>query len=343
MSNSKKIGFAILGTGMIAEYHRKAIEANENLGAKLIAMGHYKQNSFSEISAKFGVPCYDLENILKIPDIDVICICTPSGLHAEQTIAAARAGKHIIVEKPMALNLKDADAMINACNQHGVKLGIALQRRTDPLFRQIQKSIHNGDLGTLTMGVVTLPYYRPQSYYDQAEWRGTWSLDGGGVLMNQGIHIIDLLVWYMNDPVEIKAYAGTKNHHIEVEDYLAATLSFRDKAIATITATTTAYPGFPHRIEIYGTKGTIQVEGESIVRWETANPPEELIRSNDNDKLAAAGAGGDPKGISSEGHIAIFRDFIDALCENRSPLIEGLEGRRSLAAVLSIYQAAGLI
>jgi predicted dehydrogenase len=161
--------------------------------------------------------------------------------------------------------------------------------------------------------------------------------------MNQGIHLVDLLVWYMGDPVAVRAFSGTLQRGIEVEDTLAATLRFANGALATITATTTADPGFPHRIEIYGTRGAIQVEGESLVRWTsvradkaTAVPPQAGI-------AADAGAGGDPRAISTSGHVALFRDFIHALQEGRAPQVDGAQGRRSLAAVLAIYQAAGLI
>jgi UDP-N-acetyl-2-amino-2-deoxyglucuronate dehydrogenase len=161
--------------------------------------------------------------------------------------------------------------------------------------------------------------------------------------MNQGIHLVDLLVWYMGDPVQVQAYADTLHRGIEVEDTLAATLRFANGALATITATTTAAPGCPHRIEIYGTGGGIQVEGESVRRWELADPAQGTVEPPEISAPADAGAGGDPRGIRPTGHIAIFRDFIHALRANRSPLIDGAEGRRSLATVLAIYQAAGLL
>jgi predicted dehydrogenase len=277
------------------------------------------------------------------PGIDVVCICTPSGEHAAHTIAAARAGKHVLVEKPMALNLADADAMIAACKNAGVKLGVVLQRRAEPLFRRVYDAIAAGDLGELTLGMVTIPYHRPQAYFDQADWRGTWGMDGGGILMNQGIHLVDLLVWYMGDPVEVLACADTLHRDIEVEDTLAATLRLANGAVATITATTTAAPGFPHRVEVYGTKGGIQVEGEAAVRWRLVEPSAAIVQPAETDTSIAAGAGSDPKGIAPTGHIAILRDFIHSLHQNRAPMVDGAEGRRSLAAVLAIYQAAGLI
>jgi predicted dehydrogenase len=343
MSTDQTIGFAILGTGMVADYHRKAVEANGDLGARLVTVAHYDPDRFAEIGDRFGVPCVGQEEMLADPTVDVVCICTPSGQHAEQAIAAARAGKHVLVEKPMALSLADADAMIAACERAGVQLGVALQRRVTPPFQRIHRAIEAGDLGELTLGVVTIPYHRPQAYFDQADWRGTWALDGGGVLMNQGIHLVDLLVWYMGDPAEVQARAGTLHREIEVEDTLAATLRFDSGAQATITATTTAAPGFPHRVEIYGTGGGIQVEGESVGRWELADPAGASVEPVPVGRAASAGAGGDPRGIAATGHIAIVRDFVEALRAGRAPQIDGREGRRSLAAVLAIYEAAGLL
>jgi len=340
---SDSVGFAILGAGMVADYHCQAIATNTELGARLVAMGHYNPDRFPEICAQFGVPCLSQDELLADPAVDVVCICTPSGQHTAQTIAAANAGKHVLVEKPLALSLADADAMITACDRAGVKLGVALQRRAESILQHIHSAIRAGDLGDLTLGVVTVPYYRPQAYYDQADWRGTWTLDGGGVLMNQGIHLVDLLVWYMGDPLEVQAQANTLHRDIDVEDTLTATLRFAKGALATITATTTATPGFPHRIEIYGTLGGIQVEGDVLGRWQVADSDKATVKAPQVGAAAGAGAGGDPRGEGPAGHVAIVRDFIHALREDRAPLVDGTEGRRSLAAVLAIYQAAGIL
>ena len=342
MSDYETVNFAILGAGIVADYHRRAIVANADLGAHLVAIGHYNPVRFEEISTEFDAHCVPYEDLLTDTQVDVVCICTPSGQHTEQAIAAAGAGKHVLVEKPMALSLADADAMIKACDRAGVRLGVVLQRRVEPLFARVHDAIAAGDLGQLTLGLVTMPYFRPQTYYDQAEWRGTWALDGGGVLMNQGIHLVDLLVWYMGDPVEVQAHADTLRRDIEVEDTLVATLRFGDGAMATIAATTTVAAGFPHRIEIYGTNGGIQVEGETVRRWDLADPAEAVVEPPEIGAPIHAGAGGDPRGIAATGHIAIFADFIRALRTGRSPQIDGVEGKRSLAAVLAIYKAAGM-
>ena len=193
------------------------------------------------------MPCEtSLEALLERPDVDAVCLCTPSGQHVEQALAAARAGKHVLVEKPIALRLEDADAMIAACRDAGVRLGVALQRRTEPANRALHDAIRAGELGQLVLGTATVPYFRPQSYYDSAAWRGTWSLDGGGALMNQGIHLVDLLLWLMGGDAEVVgASGGVVGHEIEVEDCVVAALRFSGGARGTIVATTAAAPGFP--------------------------------------------------------------------------------------------------
>ena len=350
MKPDGEIGFAILGAGMIAEYHAQAVAANAAAGARLRAVGHYDRQRFGEIEGRFGVPCLAEAELLQRPDVDVVCICTPSGQHAAQAIAAARAGKHVLVEKPMAIRLEDADAMIAACRENGVALGVAFQSRTKPVFQRIHAAIQAGALGELTLGLVNLPYFRPQRYFDQAAWRGTWAVDGGGVLMNQGIHQIDLLGWYLGSPVEVKSYALTLQRQIEVEDTLCASLRFANGALAAINATTTAEPGFPPRLEIYGTLGGVQVEGDTVMRWWTAventapventAQPVPLETAAASAQPASGGAGSDPRGISTAGHIALVSDFIQALRDGRPPLVDGVEGRRSLEIVLAVYGAA---
>jgi predicted dehydrogenase len=333
------VGFAILGTGIIAEVHRQAIALNTEAGARLVAVGHYDPSRFAELGETFGVPCLSQDALLARPDVDVVCLATPSGQHASQAIAAADAGKHVLVEKPLALSLEDADAMIEACERAGVHLGVLLQQRAEPLFRQVYEAIRAGDLGAITLASVSMPYHRPQAYYDQATWRGTWEQDGGGVLMNQGIHFVDLLLWLMGaDPVRISAYAATLQRRIEVEDTVAATLEFPDGALATLSATTTAPPGFRQRVEIYGADGAIQLEGDAVVRWEAATP-----RAADVATPSAAPPFPTRGSQSPVAHAVFVRDFVDAVRDGHPPMVDGGEGRRSLATVLGIYEAAGLL
>jgi UDP-N-acetyl-2-amino-2-deoxyglucuronate dehydrogenase len=305
---SAEIGFGIVGAGMVARYHARAIA--ETPGAKLAAICRADASRADEAAAELGVPCEaSLEALLERPDIDAVCLCTPSGLHAEQALAVARAGKHVLVEKPMALRLADADAMIAAYRDAGVRLGVAFQRRTDP---------------------------------DSAAWRGTWSLDGGGALMNQGIHLVDLLLWLMGGEAEVVgASGGVAQHEIQVEDCVVAALHFSSGARGTIVATTAAAPGFPHRVEVYGSRGGAQIEGDALVRWEGDAP---RIRPQVPAATAAmtTGSGASPTGIGTLGHTLIVQDFVASIREGRDPLVNGVEGRRSLELVLAIYEAAGL-
>lgn len=339
----KNLRFSILGTGMIAAYHQAAIEANAHLGASVASICHYDPQRYAALSKAFNVPCTSYEEVLSDPDIDAICICTPSGQHADQAVAAAKAGKHIFVEKPMALLESDCDRMIEAAEKNNVKLAVSLQRRAEPVFRRVRSAIEAGDLGQLTLGIVTMPYYRDMAYYNQAAWRGTWALDGGGVLMNQGIHIIDLLIWFMGDPVAIKAHAGTLHRDIEVEDIAGAFLTFEGGATATIAATTTAAEGYPHRIEIYGTGGGIQMEGEDVIRWNLVHPTPASIPPFEAVSKADTGAAADPRGITADAHAYLMKDFIASIRNNTSPIIDGREGKRSLSVVNDIYRAAGIL
>lgn len=335
--NADSIGIAIVGTGSVADFHVTAINHAPN--AHLAAVVHYDPTQFAAIAARFGVPCLSFEAALKHTDIHAFSLCTPSGQHAAQTIAAAEAGKHVMVEKPLALTPTDADAMIAACEQANVKLAVMLQRRGEVLFQKVQQAVTAGDLGMLRMGLVSMPYFRGEAYYQQAAWRGTWALDGGGVLMNQGIHLLDLLLWYLGDPVRVQASGGTLERPIEVEDTLVGVLEFASSAKATITATTTAAPGFAHRLELYGNKGGIQIEGEQVRQWTLTEPGQVAPVAAAGD---GAGAGADPKGIAATGHMALMQDFVSSIHHDHPPLVSGSEGKRSLQAVWDIYRAAGL-
>ncbi len=338
-NGKSELGFAILGAGMVAEYHLNAIQECADLGARLVGVGHYNTARYEDISQRFGAPASSYDELLADPAVDAVCICTPSGQHAQQAIAAASSGKHVLVEKPMAISLADADAMIAACRANGVQLGVCLQRRAEPLFRRVHDAIHGGDLGEITLGVVTMPYFRDEPYYAQAEWRGTWAMDGGGVLMNQGIHIIDLLLWFLGDPVEVHAFADSRHRSVEIEDTAGAVLRFANGSVATITATVATEPGFPHRLEVYGTNGGIQIEGESVLRWGLADESKATVEPWPvATEQVDPGMAGDPRGISTSGHIAILKDFIAGIRRGEDPVIDGAEGRRSLAAILAVYE-----
>jgi predicted dehydrogenase len=330
---------AVVGAGVASRYHARAIA--DAAGVRLVAVVRGDPARAREAEAEFGVRCEtSYEALLRRPDVEAICLCTPSGQHAAQAIAAARAGRHVLVEKPMALTLADADAMVAAAREAGLRLGVTYQRRTEPAYASLKRALQAGELGHPILGSVSVPYVRPQAYYDSAAWRGTWSLDGGGALMNQGVHLVDLLVWLMGEVEELAARTATLAHAIEVEDCVAATLRFTSGALGSIVATTAAAPGFPHRVEVYGTRGGVQVEGDTIVRWEAEGEQRPPSPAAATAGTVPAGAGATATGISATAHGRLLADFVAAVREGRAPLVPGEEGRRSLAVVLAVYESA---
>jgi UDP-N-acetyl-2-amino-2-deoxyglucuronate dehydrogenase len=331
------VGFAIVGSGHVSRYHHSAIEACAHRGAHLIAVATRDPLKATTIRTQYGAPGLTFEEICRHPQVDVVAICSPSGLHAEQAVAAARADKHLIVEKPMAVSLDAADRMVAASAQARRLLAVAFQRRTQPLFKRLAALVAEGCLGKCLMASLVLPYQRRAPYFETARWRGTWAQDGGGVLMNQGIHFVDLLVWLWGEPVAVQAIAATRLHTIEAEDTAAAVLRFSNGALATVTATTAVSPGFPHRLELYGTKGGIQIEGDRVVTCRLADGDGLARFTRPEEVNSPWGEGG-----KAAGHIALYHNFLDAL-QKKAPLIcDGHEGRRSLGVILKLYQAAGL-
>lgn len=332
----QELHIAIIGAGTIARYHAQAIALTP--GARLMAVCRSDGGDAAAVEREFGVPCAaGVEALLSMDDVDAVCVCSPSGLHAGHAIAAANAGKHVLVEKPMALTTADADAMIEACRAAGVRLGVVLQRRADPAFQAVHAAVAAGELGRPVLGTISVPYVREEAYYNSAAWRGTWAMDGGGALINQGIHLVDLLLWYLGNAVEVQARAATLAHDIEVEDTLAALLRFDGGALGSIVATTAAAPGYPHRVEIYGDRGGVQIEGERVVRWALPGRT-----SGSAAGLEAAGAGSSPTGIAVDNHARIVADFVAAVRDGREPMVTGADGRRSLDLVRRIYAAAGV-
>jgi predicted dehydrogenase len=327
--------FAIAGTGTAARYHAQAIAATE--GARLVAVSRGDASRRADAERAFGVPCAaSFEELITRDDVDAVCICSPSGPHGPQASAAARAGKHVLVEKPMALTLAEADEAIDAARAAGVVLGVALQRRTEPAYQALHAAIADGALGRVVLTTVTVPYLRTPEYYAATPWRATWAIDGGGVLINQAIHLADLLLWMCGDVREVRASAATVVRAIEAEDTLTASLQFESGALGAIVATTGAAPGFPHRLEVFGDRGGVQIEADAVVRWEA----DARHRPTGVAAPAGAGSGASPTGLAPDGHRRLVADFVDAVRTGREPLVSGREGRRSLALVLAVYEAA---
>ncbi len=336
------IGFGIIGCGMIAKFHARAIA--EIAGVKLVACYNRTAPKAEALAEEFGGQAYtDLDAMLARDDLQIVTVCSPSGAHMEPTVAAACAGKHVIVEKPLDVTLERCDAMIRACDEAGVKLATIFPSRFHRSSQLLKQAVEAGRFGKLTLGDAYVKWFRTQQYYDSGAWRGTWQFDGGGALMNQAIHSVDLLLWLMGDVVEVSAYTTRLAHErIEVEDVATATLRFKSGALGVIEATTAAYPGTLKKIEIAGSHGMAILEEEDIIKWEFAEAIEtdQRLREEMQGRTKTGGGAADPAAIGHQAHAALFRSFLAALEEKTPPAIDGREGRRSVELILAIYESA---
>lgn len=337
-----KIGFGIIGCGMIANFHRKAID--DIRGAQLVACFDQYPLAAERLADASGCKAYaDLNEMLTHPGLDVVTICTPSGAHMEPAVAAAKAGKHVIVEKPLEINLKRCDKIIDACRKAGVTLATIFPSRFHKSAQLMKAAVDKQRFGRLTLGDAYVKWFRTQAYYDSGAWRGTWKLDGGGALMNQAVHSVDLLLWLMGPVVEVSAYTSTLAHErIEVEDVATATLRFASGALGVIEATTASYPGSLKRIELHGSSGSAIMVEEDIVKWEfekTTAQDRALLKRMAGQTKTGGGAA-DPAAIGHHGHTELFKDALAAIKSKQSPLVDGSEGRKSVELILAIYKSA---
>lgn len=337
----KKFGFGIIGCGMIATFHAKAIQ---EAGGELIGCYDQVPAASERIAREFGCRAYgQLDELLDNPAIEIVTIGTPSGAHQDPAVAAAEAGKHLIVEKPLEVTLEKCDRIIAAAEKAGVVLSTVFPSRFHPSSVQLKKAVEAGRFGRLTLGDAIVKWYRTQEYYDSGVWRGTWKLDGGGALMNQAIHSVDLLAWLMGPVVEINAMTGLLAHErIEVEDVAVANLTFANGALGTLEATTAAWPGYLKRIEIHGSTGSAVIEEEDIIKWDFAEPADEdgAIRESMAGKLSGGGGAADPAAIGHHAHAKQFKDVMEAISSGRKPAIDGYEGRRSVEIIAGVYESA---
>lgn len=336
-------GFGIIGCGMIANFHAKAIA--DIRGAKLVACFDMFPAAADRLAGQLGCKAYhDLAEMLADPDVTIVTICTPSGAHMEPAVEAAKAGKHVIVEKPLEITLKRCDKIIDACAKAGVVCSALFPSRFHGPAQEIKRAIDGGRFGRITMGDSYVKWFRTQQYYDSGAWRGTWELDGGGALMNQAIHSIDLLSWMMGPVVEISAHTATLAHErIAVEDVAVATLKFASGALGVIEASTAAYPGYLKRVEIHGDQGTAVMEEEDIKVWDFAKKDrrDAAILKRLGGKTSSGGGASDPTAIGHHGHTEQFKDVLKAIeGKQEQPLIDGPEGRKSVEIILAIYKAA---
>ncbi len=333
--------FGIVGCGMISTFHARAIR---EIGAELVACYDQIPTAAERVAKEFGCKAYpDFKDFLADPDVQIVTIGTPSGAHLDPAVAAAKAGKHVIVEKPLEVTTARCDEIIDACEKAGVILSTVFPSRFHQSSVTLKKAIENGRFGKPTLGDAIVKWYRTQEYYDKGAWRGTWKLDGGGALMNQAIHSVDLLLWLMGEVEEVTALTGLVAHqNIEVEDVAVAALRFKNGALGLLEATTAAYPGYLKRIEIHGNLGSAVVEEEDVIKWDFERSSEEdvAIRESMANRLSGGGGAADPAAIGHQAHAKQFADVLDAIEKGRKPLIDGYEGRKSVEVICAVYESA---
>ncbi|MFV0416914.1 MAG: Gfo/Idh/MocA family protein [Chthoniobacterales bacterium] len=335
------VNFAIIGTGSIADFHAAGIkDAKDTRLHSVFNRSFDKAKAFAEKHQTRA--CSSLEELLSAPELDAVCITSPSGTHAEAAVAALNAGKHILCEKPLDISLERVDAILDAANSSGKILAAVFQSRLAPNAMRLKKAIDAGRFGKITFASCHVKWWRDQPYYDASPVRGTWASDGGGCLMNQGIHAIDTLQWLVGKPVEVSAMIDTIAHeNIEVEDVAAATLRFANGALGVVEGATAAWPGFQKRIEIAGDKGSAVLEDDSLTTWnfQDEQPEDKAILAEGDDKIMGSGSS-DPRAISTEGHRLLIDDLAEAIRTNGQPAISGPDARNAVEIILAIYQSA---
>jgi UDP-N-acetyl-2-amino-2-deoxyglucuronate dehydrogenase len=337
------IGFCIVGCGMIARFHARALAEVPN--TRLVALVSRTAANAEKMKAELGLECdvaTALAPVLARRDVDVVVVTTPSGAHAEPAVAAAAAGKHVVVEKPLEITLERCDRIIDACDRHRVKLCTIFPSRFGDANLTLKKAVEAGRFGRLTLGETTCKWWRPQSYYDEGGWKGTLALDGGGALMNQAIHNVDLLLWLMGPVTHIGGFTATLAHErIEVEDTAVACLRFAGGALGVIQATTSVWPGLPKTVAVHGDRGTVVVEQDDVLRWdfnpETAE--DKAVKERFAQKVGASGGSSNPAAISHAGHARQLADFVRAIQTDTAPSVDGREGRRAVEVILGVYQS----
>jgi predicted dehydrogenase len=334
------LGFGIVGLGLIANFHVRAIA--EAGGAKLAGVADTIEARARQFAEANGVPFWttQVEELVARPDIDVVCITTPSGLHLEPALAAIRAGKHVIVEKPLEITVERIDQMLRAADAAGVRVAAIFQSRFGSGAKTVKAAIDSGRFGRLVLASAYVKWYRKPEYY--RGWKGTLSIDGGGALMNQGIHAVDLLQWFAGLPAEVFGWTTRRVHTgIEAEDTVTAALRFPGGALGTIEATTAAYPGWSRRIEICGESGSVVLEDDTIVRWEfrVPQPGDEAILNSAPDRRMGSGAAA-PDQISHYGHLLQIRDLIESVRSGRPLAVDGRAARNGVALIRAVYESA---
>ncbi|MDP7115960.1 MAG: Gfo/Idh/MocA family oxidoreductase [Candidatus Woesearchaeota archaeon] len=329
----KKIRIGVAGCGRVAPYHFHAIKSIDD--CELVAVCDAQKDLADKAAKEQNTKgYYDYGAFLKDKNIDVVSICTPHGLHADMAIKAAQAGKHIITEKPMAMNVADADAMIKAAKDNDVKLFVIKQNRYNPPVVKLKEALNQGRFGKLVLLNTTVRWTRPQEYFDMDKWRGTKEMDGG-VFMNQASHHIDLVQWMGGDVKSVFAYGGTRTHKLDVEDTAVGVIKFKSGAMGVIEATTCTYPkNIEGSLTVLGEKGSVKVGGFAVNKidiWEFSD------HKMEDDWVKEMKT--EPPNVYGFGHLELYKDLVNCLLNNKEAMMEGNEGRKSLELVMALYKS----
>lgn len=335
-------GFGIIGTGDIAAVHARAIASVVN--AHLAGVTDIAGDKALAFGKQFSCKVFDsVSALVNSPEIEIVCICTPSGTHLEPALEVIKAGRHCIVEKPLEVTRQRCEAIISAAKNKDVHVAGIFPMRFLDINREVRKAVDAGRFGKLVLGDVYVKWFRSQSYYEQVKWRGDLKISGGGALMNQAIHSVDLLRWMMGDVAEVNAFSTTLGHSgLDVEDTAIANLRFKNGALGVIEASTAVFPGSYKRMEILGTRGSVVIEEEKIVKWEFTDKTEHdreirLLFSGEN---IEGGGVSDPKAINDTGHIRQISDMIEAIETGRPPAIDAEEATKAVEIIEAIYESA---
>ena len=335
MSYIYKVG--IVGAGIIGEVHAKAIDGIE--GAKIVAVADPRREQGEALAGKHDARWFrSYTELLALPELDVVILATPSGLHPEQTILAAETGKHVITEKPMAITGDGATRMIEAAERAGVRLAVIFQNRLTGDVYRVKRAIEAGLIGKPVLGSAAVYWNRSQDYYDaNGGWRGTWALDGGGALINQSIHTIDVLQWLMGGVASVQAHIATLNHNIEAEDAASASVRFNSGAVGSILVTTCARDDHPTRVEIIGTEGRICIENNVVTVFEGEGELSDALLTDHDLETVRDWR---PREAFGEGHRRQLRLIFNALAAGTIPPVPGREARKAVDVILGIYESA---
>ena len=325
----------LIGGGNISETHARAARAIPDV--EIAAIFGTNAEKASHLCREYGgKPFCNFDEFLAHRPMELVAIGSPSGLHAEQGIAAVRRGLHVLTEKPIDITLERADALIAEARKAQVQLGVFFQDRCKPDILMVKNAVDAGVLGNPILVDARVKWYRPPDYYSNSRWRGTWALDGGGALINQAVHTLDLMLWIFGEVKAVYAICKTALHAIKTEDTLIAMLEFANGALGVLQATTSVFPGYPRRLELTGSEGTLIIEQDRLLGADVKNPAPDLLKRSEADKNPSSSS---PIVSDARGHQAILEDFLRAIRTNTKPQCDGQEGRRSLALVQAIYGA----